>query len=135
MGDGSLLIVVLSTLAVSIATLLGLAVAARRLRSNRPAPERHPTPGRSSPAGPLLRGFGYLAAPLGASRRQLGVAHRLTRAFDRISLVDPYAASRRVGMAMMQGRPVDPPAWPPQAAQRPTLRDDAADRDRPAGRA
>jgi len=127
-GDGSLLIVVLSTLVVSVATLVGLGVAARRLRPNRPArdgpaPDANAPSNRPSPAGPLIRGYGYVGASLTRLRRREGVSNRLARAFERIDQVDPYAAARRVGMAMLHAGLVSPPTWPPRdgpAEQPPT---------------
>lgn len=71
--------------------------------SSAPAPTDIATaPDRSTISRPLAEGFGYLFSPLGLARRQTNVGSRLERALRRIDSVDPYAAHRRIGLALLQ---------------------------------
>jgi len=69
----------------------------------RPAASAPPAPVATTRTGSLLRGFGYLYEAPEFARRTRSVGHRLQRAFDRIEAVDPNAAPRRIGLALLQG--------------------------------
>jgi hypothetical protein len=78
-------------------------------------------PGQGAPGAPggpssdaLARGFSYLHVSSRSSVRRGGVHERLARAYARIDAVDPHAAPRRIGEALMQAGLADPPAPPPQ---------------------
>ena len=75
-------------------------------------------PEASNP-GSLLKGVGYLFGSRRTFRRSDGVTGRFERAVGRIDLVDPFAAPRRIGLAMVQAGLVDAPslADPPTEEQ------------------
>jgi hypothetical protein len=70
----------------------------------------------ASPPGSLLKGVGYLFGSRRTFRRSHGVTGRFERAVGRIDKVDPFAAPRRIGLAMVQAGLVDEPSL----ADRPT---------------
>ena len=70
----------------------------------------------ASPPGSLLKGVGYLFGSRRSFRRSAGVTGRFERAVGRIDKVDPFAAPRRIGLAMVQAGLVDEPSL----ADRPT---------------
>ncbi len=57
----------------------------------------------------LARGFSYLHVSPRSSARRAGVQHRLERAYRRVDTVDPYAAPRRIGEALLQAGLTEPP--------------------------
>lgn len=61
------------------------------------------------PSDSLARGFSYLHVSPRSSARRAGVQHRLERAFRRVDAVDPYAARRRIGEALVQAGLTEPP--------------------------
>jgi hypothetical protein len=61
------------------------------------------------PSDSLARGFSYLHVSPRSSARRAGVQHRLERAFRRVDAVDPYAAPRRIGEALLQAGLAEPP--------------------------
>ena len=60
-----------------------------------------------------MRGFGYMYGPSQFSRRMDTVGGRFDRALERIATVDPYAAPRRIGLALMATGLVEPEPEPP----------------------
>lgn len=85
--------------------------------SGRSGPASGRTPEDDS-SGSLARGFSYLhVSPRSASRRP-GVQQRLQSAFARIDAVDPHAAPRRIGEALMQPGLVEPDPLPTRRADR-----------------
>lgn len=63
-------------------------------------------------SGSLARGFSYLHVSPRSSTRRPGVQQRLERAYRRIDAVDPHAAPRRIGEALLQAglaEPLPPP--------------------------
>lgn len=64
----------------------------------------------ASPPGSLLKGVGYLFGSRRSFRRADGVTGRFRRAVGRIDQVDPFAAPRRIGLAMVEAGLVDPPS-------------------------
>ena len=62
-----------------------------------------------SPTGSLLKGFGYLYAPLKYPRVHYSVGGRLEHAIARIDAVDPSVAPQRVGQALQQMVDLDSP--------------------------
>jgi hypothetical protein len=76
-------------------------------------------PTASPPArpNPLVKGFGYLyVTPRFAPHRHT-VEDRLQRAFARIDAVDPDAAPRRIGLALLQASLDDSSGWPARPRQ------------------
>ena len=97
---------------VIVAVLVGLLVLyAPSLRSlgqrTAGAPRWRPEP---SHPGSLLKGVGYLFGSRRSFRRSHGVTGRFQRAVGRIDKVDPFAAPRRIGLAMVQAGLVDSPS-------------------------
>jgi len=76
--------------------------------------------GAPSATGSLARGFSYLHVSSRAPVRRGGVQQRLDRAFARIDAVDPHAAPRRIGEALVQARVAEPPSAPPFVPPRTT---------------
>ena len=58
--------------------------------------------GAGFPSASMARGIGRLFGPLGSPRRTCSVEANFGTALDRIAAVDPYAASRRVGIALLE---------------------------------
>ena len=97
---------------VIVAVLVGvLALYAPSLRTlghrTTGAPRWRP---EGSPPGSLLKGVGYLFGSRRSFRRSHGVTGRFQRAVGRIDKVDPFAAPRRIGLAMVQAGLVDEPS-------------------------
>jgi hypothetical protein len=92
----------------------------RRHRPARFAPPHMKMPSfripSGSPAGSLLKGFGYLYAPLGYPHLRHNVTGRLGDAIARIDAVDPSPGSERVEQAMQQVADVMGPEELPPAA-------------------
>ena len=101
-------------IAIIVAVLVGLMVlyvpvlGTRHRRSSGDHGLHFPTSHPSS----LLKGVGYLFGARRSYRRSDGVVGRFDRAFVRIDQVDPYAAPRRIGLAMVQAGLVDAPSSP-----------------------
>jgi hypothetical protein len=76
--------------------------------TGRQAPSR-PRPRRfaDSPAGHLIVGFSYLYPRLDFARSRGSLQRRMQRAIRRVDSVDPYAAPRRIGSALLQAGLVD----------------------------
>lgn len=56
----------------------------------------------ASPVGSLLKGFGYLYAPLSYPHIRYSVGGRLQHAIARVDAVDPSVVPDRVGLALQQ---------------------------------
>ena len=117
MGGATWVLVVLAAALVLVALLVFLVPLARGDRDDagtaRPGGTR-PT----SSSGSLARGFGYLSVSPRSVARRGGVHERLSRAFARVDAVDPHAAPRRIGEALVQAGLADaapPPATTPTA--------------------
>jgi hypothetical protein len=78
----------------------------------RPAGPGAPAARPSSPTGPIVRGFGYLYMSPRPEARRGGVHARLARAFARVDSVDPHAATRRIGEALLDVGAAEPAARP-----------------------
>lgn len=85
--------------------------------------------GPPNPSGSLARGFGYLYVAPTAHRRG-GVHERLARAFARVDAVDPHAAPRRIGEALVEAGLVEPVAGERPAPPAQEWRGRPADRPR-----
>jgi hypothetical protein len=97
-------------------------------RGSGPATPARPRPAAGGPSSEALaRGFSYLHVPSRSSVLRGGVHERLARAFARIDAVDPHAAPRRIGEALVQAgmadRPSAPPIVPPRTTPAPPPRD------------
>jgi hypothetical protein len=97
-------VLVLVALVVFVSPLARSSSAPAADRSGTDAPASRPT----SPSGSLARGFGYLSLSPRQQTRRGGVHERLARAFARIDAVDPHAAPRRIGEALVQAGLADP---------------------------
>ncbi len=74
-----------------------------------------------SPTGSLLKGFGYLYAPLSYPRVHYSVAGRLDRAIARVDAVDPSVVPERVGQALQQVVDLDSPTGSPTEGGEPVV--------------
>jgi hypothetical protein len=110
--------VVLASALIVVALVVFVAPLGRGSGPSAAAANRPAAGGRSSEA--LARGFSYLHVPSRSSSRRGGVHERLARAFARIDAVDPHAAPRRIGEALVQARVADPPSAPSFSPQRTT---------------
>lgn len=115
MDGAAWVLVVLAAVLVLVALLVFLVPLARADRDGgsgaRPAGNRPP-----SSSGSLARGFSYLYVSPRSAPRRGGVHERLARAFARIDAVDPHAAPRRIGEALVQAGLADPVPAPPAPA-------------------
>lgn len=97
---------------VIVAVLVGLLVLyapSLRTAGRRTAGGPRWRPEASHPSS-LLKGVGYLYGSRRSFRRSDGVTGRFQRAVGRIDTVDPFAAPRRIGLAMVQAGLVDGPS-------------------------
>jgi hypothetical protein len=79
----------------------------------------------ASPVGSLLKGFGYLYAPLSYPHIRYSVGGRLQHAIARIDAVDPSVVPDRVGLALQQM--VDLASSPEESPLRPEGAEPGAD--------
>jgi hypothetical protein len=79
----------------------------------------------ASPVGSLLKGFGYLYAPLSYPHIRHSVGGRLQHAIARIDAVDPSVVPDRVGLALQQM--VDLASSPEESPLRPEGAEPGAD--------
>ena len=114
MAGAAWIMVVLAAALVVVALVVFVVPLGRR-----PAGATQPARGATAPSssGALARGFSYLH--VSAPARRGGVHERLARAFARIDAVDPHAAPRRIGEALVQARLADAPSFPPAPRQDP----------------
>jgi hypothetical protein len=98
-------------IAIIVAVLVGLMVLYVPVLGtrHRRSPGDHPPRLPSYPSS-LIKGVGYLFGAHRSYRRSDGVTGRFDRAVARIDQVDPYAAPRRIGLAMVQAGLVDAPS-------------------------
>ena len=125
MGTAAWVLVVLAGVLIAVALVVFVAPVARRADggdSGRPRTSVTP-----SATGSLARGFSYLHVSSRSPARRGGVHERLARAFARIDAVDPHAAPRRIGEALVQARlsepsatraAAPPPSWPAGTGER-----------------
>lgn len=121
MADSLALVLMVAAVAVLLTT--ALVWIAPLLRRGSAAADERTGAASGIPGGPLAKGFGYLFSPLGLPRRRTSVGLRLDRALQRIAAVDPYATSRRIGLALLptvatetdpeSAAPAAPLPWPP----------------------
>jgi hypothetical protein len=105
--------VVLACVLIVVALVVFVAPLGRGIGTPAPRPAPRAPGGPSSEA--LARGFSYLHVSSRSSVRRGGVHERLARAFARIDAVDPHAAPRRIGEAMVQAGLADPTPPLPRA--------------------
>ena len=92
-----------AVIAVTGAVLVAMVtLVVRSLRTSDPTGGSGSGIGAGFPSASLARGIGRLFGPLGSPRRTCSVEANLVMALDRIAAVDPYAASRRVGIALLE---------------------------------
>ena len=99
----------LSSAQTSRAQTSRAATSGTRTAAARTAPDATP----AARPNPLVRGFGYLYVTPRFTRYRHSLEDRMQRAFQRIDAVDPDAAPRRIGLAMLQAGLVEPPLSPP----------------------
>lgn len=116
MGGAAWVMVVLASALIVVALVVFVAPLGRGSGPSVSAGNRAAAGGPSSEA--LARGFSYLHVPSRSSVRRGGVHERLARAFARIDAVDPHAAPRRIGEALVQAGIAEPgsasPVLPPR---------------------
>ena len=112
MGSAAWVLVVLACVLIVVALVVFVAPLGRGTGASAAQPTPRAPGGPSSEA--LARGFSYLHVSSRSSARRGGVHERLARAFARIDAVDPYAAPRRIGEAMVQAGLADPPPTLPR---------------------
>jgi hypothetical protein len=110
-GGAAWVMVVLASALIVVALVVFVAPLRRGSGPSVSARNRPAAGGPSSEA--LARGFSYMHVPSRLSARRGGVHERLARAFARIDAVDPHAAPRRIGEALVQAGVAEPPAAPP----------------------
>jgi len=123
-GGATWVLVVLAAALVLVALLVFLVPLARGDRDDAGgAGSANARPTSSS--GSLARGFGYLSVSPRSVARRGGVHERFSRAFARVDAVDPHAAPRRIGEALVQAGLADAappvptsPALPPDMVWR-----------------
>jgi hypothetical protein len=96
-GVGSALVII-TVLVVFIFPVVRRPPSVTRQRLAKPRLQLPP----ASPVGSLLKGFGYLYAPLSYPHIRYSVGGRLQHAIARIDAVDPSVVPDRVGLALQQ---------------------------------
>ncbi|HEX5384436.1 MAG TPA: hypothetical protein VFW54_07335 [Propionibacteriaceae bacterium] len=96
-GVGSALVII-TVLVVFIFPVVRRPPRVRRQRLAMPRLQLPP----ASPVGSLLKGFGYLYAPLSYPHIRYSVGGRLQHAIARVDAVDPSVVPDRVGLALQQ---------------------------------
>lgn len=95
-----------AVIAVTGAVLVGLAtLVVRSLGTEQHGSDHAGSPpglGSAFPSTSIARGIGYLYGPIGSPRRPCTVEGNFDRAVARIAAVDPYATTRRVGIALLE---------------------------------
>jgi hypothetical protein len=111
-GSTAWVLVVVATALIVVALVVFVVPLGRR--GSAPPGRDAPSPSSSSSSSEALaRGFGYLHVSSRSVSRRGGVHERLARAFARIDAVDPHAAPRRIGEALVQAGLADPLSPPP----------------------
>jgi hypothetical protein len=116
-SSSSTLILVIGILIATLLVIAGFVIPIFLTGGGRPRSSR-PRAGTlsDSAANHLIMGVAYLFPPMDFSRSRGSVHRRMERAFQRVDAVDPYAAPRRIGSALLQAGFVDTqPALPPAA--------------------
>jgi hypothetical protein len=108
--SSSVLILVVGILIAILLVLAGFVIpifltggAGAGRQTSQPRPRRF----ADSPAGHLIVGFSYLYPRIDFARSRGSLQRRMQRAMRRIDSVDPYAAPRRIGSALLQAGLVD----------------------------
>lgn len=122
MSSSSLLILVIGILVATLLVIAGFVIPIFLTTGARPRSRPRARAFSDSPASHLIMGFTYLFPPIDFSRSRGSVQRRMERAFLRVDVVDPYAAPRRIGTALMQAgfvdseNPLPPTAEPAEPA-------------------
>ena len=119
-GVGSALVII-TVLVVFIFPVVRRPPSVTRQRLVKPRLQLPP----ASPVGSLLKGFGYLYAPLSYPHIRYSVGGRLQHAIARIDAVDPSVVPDRVGLALQQM--VDLASSPEESPLRPEGAEPGAD--------
>jgi hypothetical protein len=118
-SSSSLLILVIGILVATLLVIAGFVIPIFLAGGARPRSRPRARSFSDTPAGHLIMGVTYLFPPIDFSRSRGSVQRRMERAFQRVDVVDPYAAPRRIGSALLQAGFVDtetelPPAIEPE---------------------
>ena len=119
MSSSSTLILVIGILIATLLVIAGFVIPIFITGGGRSRPRPRARRIADSPANYLIMGAAYLFPPLDFTRSRGSVQRRLERAIQRVDVVDPYAAPRRIGSALLQAGFVDtqtslPPASEPE---------------------
>ncbi len=120
MSTSSALILVIGILVATLLVIAGFVIPIFLAGGPRPRSRTGAGSISNTPASHLIAGVAYLFPPLDFSRSRGSVQRRMARAFQRVDAVDPYAAPRRIGTALLDAGLVDTPTTLPSSAE-PTL--------------
>jgi hypothetical protein len=116
-SSSSVLILVIGILVATLLVIAGFLIPIFLTSPGRPRSRPRARASADTPGSHLIMGFAYLFPPLDFSRRRGSIQGRMERAFQRVDAVDPYAAPRRIGSALLQAGFVDTEAQLPPAAE------------------
>ena len=117
MSSSSTLILVIGILIATLLVIAGFVIPIFITGGGRSRPRPRARRIADSPANYLIMGAAYLFPPLDFTRSRGSVQRRLERAIQRVDVVDPYAAPRRIGSALLQAGFVDTQTSLPPAAE------------------
>lgn len=117
MSSSSTLILVIGILIATLLVIAGFVIPIFITGGGRSRPRPRSRRLADSPANYLIMGAAYLFPPLDFTRSRGSVQRRLERAIQRVDVVDPYAAPRRIGSALLQAGFVDTQTSLPPAAE------------------
>jgi hypothetical protein len=112
-SNSSVLILVIGILLATLLVIAGFLIPVFLTSPGRPRSRPRTRKLADSPASYLIMGVAYLFPPLDFTRSRGSIQHRMARAFQRVDAVDPYAAPRRIGSALLDAGLVDTPTQLP----------------------
>jgi hypothetical protein len=116
-SSSSTLILVIGILIATLLVIAGFVIPIFITGGGRSRPRPRARRLADSPANYLIMGAAYLFPPLDFTRSRGSVQRHLERAIQRVDVVDPYAAPRRIGSALLQAGFVDSQTSLPPAAE------------------
>jgi hypothetical protein len=116
-SSSSTLILVIGILIATLLVIAGFVIPIFITGGGRSRPRPRARRLADSPANYLIMGATYLFPPLDFAQSRGSVQRRLERAIQRVDVVDPYAAPRRIGSALLQAGFVDTQTSLPPAAE------------------
>jgi hypothetical protein len=103
----SVLILIIGIVVATLLVVAGFVIPIFLSGAGRPRSRPRTRRFADSPANHLMIGIAYLLPPLDFRPSRGSVHRRMARAFQRIDAVDPYAAPRRIGSALLDAGFVD----------------------------